>query len=248
MGLIKFRQLNSVLEIELNRPEKRNALSGDMYEELIKAFHEARANSEIHVVLLSGQTHCFCSGNDLKDFLNDPPKDEQSSIYRFLSVICDFPKPLVCAINGPAIGIGTTICLHADLVYCGESTSFQTPFVKLGLVPEFASSYLLPLLTGHSKSFEILVKGEPFNANTAKAIGLVNQVFSDETYLTAAMQKAQELAQLPPKAVQASKRLLKSHYMPRIMQALDQEASTFIKRLESDEAQQAIRDYFTHQE
>ncbi len=244
MALVKTRKVNAVLEIVLNRPDKKNALTTEMYQELTKAFQSAKLDKEIHVIMLCGQPHCFCAGNDLGDFMNNPPEDEESPVFRFLSTVCDFPKPLVCAINGPAIGIGTTICLHSDLVYSGESANFQTPFVKLGLVPEFASSYLMPLRSGHVKAFEILVKGETFDARTAKELGLVNEIFSDENYLTAALQKAQELAALPPEAVMASKRLLKENYMPRALQALGHEANEFIKRLKSDEAQQAIGSFF----
>ena len=244
MSLVKQRLHNHVLDIEMNRPDKKNALTTEMYRDLSEAFVAAKHNDDVKVILLSGQPFCFTAGNDLKDFMEQPPKDDDAPVFRFMKAVTDFPKPLVTAVNGPAVGIGTTICLHSDLVYCGKSARFQLPFVKLGLVPEFASSYLLPFISSHAKAFELLVLGEPFNAEVAREINLVNQVFDDENYLNAAHHRAQEIAKLPQQAVFATKQLLRSHYMARNLQAIDQEAREFAKRLDSEEAQAAFANFF----
>ena len=244
MSTIITRYVEHLLEIEINRPEKRNALTMEMYGLLAEALAAAQQDTGVHVVLLRGHPECFTAGNDLKDFLEDPPGDENAPVFRFMKTLVEFPKPLVCAVNGPAIGIGTTLCLHADLVYCGQGAMFQLPFVKLGLVPELASSYLLPLMAGHARAFELLVLGEPFDGATAMELGIVNEVFRDEEYLLEARRRATVLAGLPPEAVQQSRALMKSHFIDRCMDAIDQEAQVFSHRLNSPEARRAMADFF----
>ena len=244
MNHVLITKQEHVLEIELNRPEKRNALTRDMYRRLAETLMEAKLDDDIHVVLLNGQPFCFTAGNDLADFMEQPPLDPDAPVFQFLKVVAEFPKPLICAINGPAVGIGTTICMHSDLVYCGESAEFQMPFVKLGLVPEFASTYLLPQMVGHAKAFELLVLGEPFDAETARHLGIANQVLGDENYLTAAKQKAMKLAKLPTEAVKQSKALMKRAFIHQSLSAIDHEGEVFSRRLQSQEVAQALAAFF----
>jgi enoyl-CoA hydratase/carnithine racemase len=244
MSLINTSRNQHVLEIEMNRPEKRNALTIGMYQLLEDAFTTGQQDNDIRVVLLRGQPLCFTAGNDLKDFLEDPPQDENAPVFGLMKILAGFPKPLICAVNGPAVGIGTTICLHADLIYCGASTRFQMPFVRLGLVPELASSYLLPLMVGHARAFELLALGEPFDAATAKELGLVNAVFDDEAYLSEARHKAVDLAGLPPEAVQQAKSLMKREFIDTSLQAIHEETRIFSRRLNSPEARRAMAEFF----
>ncbi|AJQ96625.1 enoyl-CoA hydratase [Gynuella sunshinyii] len=245
MSHIHITRQETLLEIELNRPEKRNALTTAMYQQLTDALIEAKQDDGIHVVLLNGQPFCFTAGNDLTDFLEQSDLNTDAPVFQFLRTVTEFPKPLICAVNGPAVGIGTTICLHADLVYCGESAEFQLPFVKLGLVPEFASTYLLPAMLGHVKAFELLVLGEAFDAETARQLGIVNAVFGDEHYLTAAKQKAMKLAKLPVEAVKQSKALLKHQFIHQALEAIEREGELFSRRLQSEEVRQILASFFT---
>lgn len=238
---------NGVLELTLNRPDKRNALTEAMYIELRRVFNEAKHDPEARVVLLSGQKFCFTAGNDLNDFL-DKPFDDEAPVMQFLKTMADFPKPVVAAVNGPAVGIGTTLLLHCDLVYSGDSAVFQLPFVNLGLVPEFASSVLLPLRVGHNKAAEWLMLGKSFGPQEALQAGLINAVFGDENYLNAANQQAQLLAAQPTEAIQATKKLMKQSYMSFILNAIDDEAQQFKKRLQSDEFKQAAAAFFSGKE
>ena len=244
MALINTSRDGYVMEIEMNRPDKRNALTIEMYRLLADAFRSAREDQEVRVVLLRGQPLCFTAGNDLKDFLQDPPRDEDAPVFGLMKTVAEFAKPLVCAVNGPAIGIGTTICLHADLVYCGAGVRFQLPFVRLGLVPELASSCLLPRMVGHARAFELLVLGEPFDAATARELGIVNEVFADEVCLEAARHRVAELAALAPEAVQQAKSLMKRQFIDASLQAISEETRIFSHRLNSPEARRAMAGFF----
>jgi len=244
MSEIIKRLHNGVLELTLNRPEKRNALTESMYIELKTILDDAKRNPQARVLLLSGQKFCFTSGNDLKDFMEHPIEDDDAPVLRFLRTMADFPKPIVAAVNGPAVGIGTTMLLHCDLVYCGDSAVFQLPFASLGLVPEFASSYLLPLKVGHVKAAEWLMLGKSFGPREAMAAGLINDVFGDENYLQAAHQQAQLLAAQPAKAIELTKRLMKQHFMSTTLNAIDEEAKHFQKQLKSDEFRRAVSVFF----
>lgn len=239
MSDILIRKDNGVLELQFNRPEKKNALNESMYEKLEQALVNARIDDDVAVVLISGQKSCFTAGNDLADFLNHPPNNEDAPVFRFLKTVADYPKPIVAAVNGIAVGIGTTLLLHCDLVYCGESTLFQLPFVRLGLVPEFGASYLLPLRVGHAKASEWLLTGKTFDAKEAAAAGLVNEVYKDEILFGAARHQAQVLAGMPKYSTQITKRLLKQTYMAKTLQSMEEESEYFRVRLESDEFKSA---------
>lgn len=238
MNEIVCRKENGIYEIEFDRPSKKNALTESMYKDLTQGLIEAEKDPDVRVVLIYGQPFCFTAGNDLKDFVENPPLDSDAPTFVMLRTMANLTKPIILAINGPAVGIGTTICFHADLIYCGDSSKFQLPFARLGLVPEFASSYLMPRLTGHVKAFELLVLGEPFDAQTAKQIGMVNDVLDDENYITAAKQKAVALAALPTEAVQESKRLLKRPVIDAINATLTEEATVFSRLLQSPAAKE----------
>lgn len=244
MSSIETRIQNGVMEIQFNRPDKKNAITVEMYIALADAFVEARTNDDVAVVLVSGHKSCFTAGNDLQDFLENTPEDESAPVFRFLQTVADFPKPLVAAVNGPAVGIGTTLLLHCDLVFSGESAKFQMPFVNLGLVPEFASSYLLPLRVGHAKASEWLLSGKMFDAQEAKAAGLINEVFKDEQFFSAALHQAEALAKLPRQSVMTSKRLMKQTYMAKTLQIMDEEGELFRRSLKGDDFKNAVAKFF----
>lgn len=243
MNIVSHGPLGGVYEIEIDRPEKKNALTETMYRDLTAALVRAEKDPETRVVLIYGQPFCFTAGNDLHDFFDNPPITDNAPVFVFLRTMANFTKPIVCAINGAAVGVGTTLCCHADLVYCGDSVKFQLPFARLGLVPEFASSYLIPRLAGHVKAFELLVLGEPFGAQTALDIGMINGFYDDEGYLTAAKQKALQLAALPEQAVRASKKLIKDNLKKNIDASMAVESRVFSERLQSPEAKEKFSQF-----
>lgn len=235
-----------VCEVRLNRPEKRNALTANMYEALIEAFTEAEADNEIRVVLLSGEGGCFTGGNDLKDFLSAPDVIESDHVIsRFLRALSEFGKILIAAAHGPTVGIGTTLLLHCDLVIAAaRSTRFITPFVQLGVVPEAASTILLPLLIGHQRAAEMFFLGQPIDAQTAREWGLVNRVVDDESLLEEARALADSAARQPPGAVRATKRLMRSAQSAQISAQMQEELRVFTARLRSEEFAAAAQAFF----
>ena len=235
-----------VCEVRLNRPEKRNALTSNMYEALISAFAEAESDVEIRVVLLSGEGACFTGGNDLKDFLNAPAVIESDHvILRFLRALSGFGKVLIAAAHGPTVGIGTTLLLHCDLVVAAaRSTRLITPFVQLGVVPEAASTLLLPRLLGHQRAAEMFFLGEPLDAKTAREWGLVNRVVDDETLMVEARALADAVARQPPGAVRATKRLMRSAESAQVAALMREELRVFTERLRSAEFAAAAQAFF----
>lgn len=229
-----------ILKIQLNRPEKRNALTAAMYAAMSDALDRAEVDPEIRVVFITGTTDCFTSGNDVVDFVQNPPSGVQSPVFRFLQLVTTFKKPIVAAVNGHAVGIGTTLLLHCDLIYAAESTVFQAPFVNLGLCPEAASSYLLPALVGLPKAAEILMLGEPFNAETALRYGLVNAVLPDHECQKIAYEKANKLAAQPAAAVRLTKQLMRKTRAEPVTKAMAEESQHFIAMLKSPEAEEAM--------
>lgn len=229
-----------VLRVEIRRPEKRNALTAAMYTALADAFHEAGRDTEVRVLLLHGQPGAFTAGNDLADFLNHPPVGDEAPVHRFLQAFRVFPKPFVAAVSGAAVGIGTTVLLHCDLVYAGESARFQLPFVSLGLCPEAASSLLLPALVGHARAAEMILLGEPFDAGKALEMGLVNAVLPEDKLLEHALAKARKLAAQPPSSVRLAKQLMKRARAALIEETMAEEDRQFRLRLSSPEAKEAM--------
>lgn len=244
MDLIKTRLRDRILEIEINRPEKKNALTADMYRALVAAIHLGNHESAARVLLIHGQDTAFTSGNDLADFLDDPPKDFDAPVMQLLRLLPGISKPLVAAVGGPAVGIGTTLLLHCDFVVAADNARFQLPFVNLGLCAEGGSSYLLPLLVGQRRAAELLMLGEPFDAQTASSLGLVNRVVAPADLLGAAEEIARKLAAKPPAALRATKQLMKGHFVDAVRQAVDAEARQFMGCLSSPEAKEAFQAFF----
>jgi enoyl-CoA hydratase/carnithine racemase len=237
---IVTEKLQGVLRVELRRPEKKNALTAAMYERLSRVFQEAATDTDVRVLLLHGQPGAFTAGNDLGEFLNDPPSNEEAPVFRFLAAFRDFPKPFMAAVTGVAVGVGTTMLLHCDLVYAGAGARFQLPFVSLGLCPEAASSLLLPALVGPARAAEIILLGEPFGAERAREIGLVNRVLPDTEVLDHALAQARRLAGQPPAAVRLAKQLLKRSQAALVKETMAEEDRQFGMRLASPEAREAF--------
>ncbi|HOZ46169.1 MAG TPA: enoyl-CoA hydratase [Candidatus Hydrogenedentes bacterium] len=231
----------NVLRIRMNRPDKKNALSLAMYSAMVKALEEADANPEIRVVLFTGSPTCFTSGNDVMDFMSNPPSDEDAPVIRFLDALAGAGKPLMAAVCGTAIGLGTTMLLHCDLVVAGDNARFRMPFVNLGLCPEAASSYLLPRVVGYARAAELILLGESFGAEEALALGLVNTVGPPEEAEGLAMAKARALAAQPPAAVRAAKALMRRASEGTVLEAMRAENLCFGERLRSPEAAEAFQ-------
>jgi len=236
---IVITQSDGIKSIRINRPDKKNALTMAMYAALADTLVRADEDPKTRVVLITGSGDSFTAGNDLNDFLDNPPTDLSSPVFRFMHAMVDFSKPVVAAVNGSAIGIGTTMLLHCDLAYAGTEARFQMPFVNLGLVPEFASSLLLPQLLGNAKAAEILMLGDPFDGQTAADLGLINGTFASDKLESMVRTKASLLATKPPEALRQTKALLRAR--PNAIKArIDAEAKAFGLRLQSPELNEAI--------
>lgn len=233
-----------ILHLAIDRPEKMNALSPAMYEALAEAILHADSDPDIRVILIEGNGTCFTSGNDLNDFVDSPPAGEESPVFRFLQAISSARKPIVAAVSGPAVGIGTTMLLHCDLVCAGEGARFELPFVNLGLCPEAACSLLLPQLAGYQRAAELLLLGEPFEVGRAREVGLVNAVFPDKELSEQASAMARKLAQRPPAAVRLTKDLLKKASRRAVAETMAEEGRHFLQRLSSPEAKEAFAAFF----
>jgi enoyl-CoA hydratase/carnithine racemase len=241
MSNILTEQIGSILHLKLNRPEKKNALTQEMYQSLGTKINEAAADFAIRAVVISSEGDSFTAGNDINDFANNPQMDEGSPVFNFLFAIHNFPKPLIASVHGRAVGIGTTMLMHCDIVTANPNTIFSMPFVSLGLVAEGGSSYLFPRLVGHAKAAEILLTGRNFSADEALQMGLINSIADDQ--LSAAMKFAQELAEQPPTAVINTKALLKSGSHDALNQVMRAEGELFKMAMDSDEAQQAFMNF-----
>ena len=235
------------MEIMLDRTDRKNALTLAMYAALTDALQTAAISPAIKVVLLYGNGNCFTSGNDLADFAQMAGQSGQISeegniTFRFLKALTGFPKPVVVSVEGHAVGIGATLLLHADLVYCHPDTLFKLPFVQLGLCPEYASSFLLPRLTGYAKAAEWLLLGELFSAAEARQVGLINAMVDKP--LEVAREQSQKLAKLPPNAVRTTKQLLRQTSEHQIQQAIVDELKQFSQLLQGGEFEEAVTAFF----
>jgi len=231
----------AVMTLRLNRADKKNALKSELYNGITAAFAEAAANPAVRVVLMTGTADSFCAGNDIVDFLqNTPTTADDAPVMRFMRAMANFPKPIVTAVNGLAIGVGVTMLLHSDLVYAAQSAKLQMPFTNIGICPEFASSLLLPAMMGHQRAAELTMFGEPFDAQTAREVGIVNAVLPDAELAAFAMERAQKLAQQPPNALRTTKALLKRWPIEQINEAIPYEASFFMPMLKMPEAIEAL--------
>ena len=230
-----------VVQITMNRPDRKNALDRTSYAGLIAAIAAAEADASIRAILLTGAGGCFTSGNDIKDFAAAAATGQGLTIaIDFLNAISTAKKPIVAAVEGFAVGIGTTMLLHCDLAFAARSATFRLPFVTLGLSPEGGSSYLLPLVAGSKKAAELLMLGEPFGAEAAEDAGLVNAVVEEGTALEAGLAKAKALAALPPESVALTKMLLKRGSAQAVAETIGTEAHHFGERLRSAEAMAAF--------
>ena len=238
---IRINLRETILHIQMNRPEKKNAITLAMYQTMADAILGAEKDGAIRVILLTGTTDCFTSGNDLADFMNVQREAGVKPHNPFLSVISRAEKPIVAAVSGSAIGIGTTMLLHCDLVYAGKKARFQLPFVNLGLCPELASSLLLPRLIGYQRAAELLLLGEAFGAETAREFGIVNAVYPEEELFESALQRARQLAAQPAASLRITKALMKRPIESAVSKTISEELEIFIGRLKSPEAAEAFQ-------
>jgi enoyl-CoA hydratase/carnithine racemase len=235
----------AVRTIRMNRPEKKNALTAVMYDAMAEAIETAGGSSGIGSILIAGVPGAFSAGNDLQDFLKAAMGGDGlgGAVIRFLYALARAERPLVAAVQGVAVGIGTTMMFHCDYAVAAADARFSTPFVALGLVPEAASSLIAPRVMGHRRAFELLVMGRPLNGEEAKACGLVNQVAPADQVEAEAMKAAQQIAALPPEGVAISRRLMKGT-PDDIVKRIDDEAEQFTLRLKSPEAKKAFETFF----
>jgi enoyl-CoA hydratase/carnithine racemase len=230
-----------VLTLIFNRPQKKNAFTVESYNATTRALLEADKNDAVRVVVLTGSANTFTTGNDLKDFIENPPTGEESPVFRFLHALAHHSRPVVAAVEGQAVGIGTTLLLHCDYIVAAENTTFSMPFINLALSPEGASSVLLPRLVGMARASELLMFGEPFDAATALRLGLINQVVPASSVAEVAQKRAATLAAKPVEALRLAKRLLREPQIASVDEALSRECVHFVQRVHSDEAREAFK-------
>jgi len=241
MGHIQTELKDDVLRITIDRPEKKNALTGAMYTALADAVEQGNANAEVRVMLLHGNGDSFTAGNDLEDFVANSWKGQtHPPAIRFITTVVHAKKPIVAAVQGSAVGVGVTILLHCDLVYAADNAKLMMPFVNLGIVPEAASTVILPLLIGHQRASELLMLGTPISAQRAYELGMVNSVVSLEALLPTAMNAAQMLADKPAAALRATKALMKKADAAELERALREEVEVIAERLGSPETREAL--------
>jgi len=237
---INTTRSSGILSVELNRPSKKNAITAAMYTTLADIFNDAAADSEIRVVLWHGAGDSFSAGNDIEDFLKNPPGPGESPQAQLMDAFIGFEKPIVAVVQGAAIGGGATMLTHCDFVYAGETARFQLPFINLGLVPEFGSSFSVPARTGHLRAAELVLLGEPFDARRALELRLVTRVVPDKDLMATATATAQKLAAKPVGALRACKRLIKQSSIGQLKEAVKVENRVFAERLRSAEAKEAF--------
>jgi enoyl-CoA hydratase/carnithine racemase len=236
---VNISRADGVLEIRLDRPEKKNALTRAMYDAMVAAFTQVDVDPTLRVALLTGTGDTFTSGNDIADFQSRAAGGGQSSASRFLPTIASMQKPLIAAVNGAAIGVGTTMLAHCDLIVAARSARFVMPFTSLGLVPEAASSLLFPRMLGYQRANALLLLGEPLDAETAFQWGFVNRVVDDTALMDTAHDMARRLAALPPQAVRLTKRLIR-HGATDVAERIEEELVLFRERVASPEAREAF--------
>ncbi|MBK9361013.1 MAG: enoyl-CoA hydratase [Rubrivivax sp.] len=246
---IKTATLGGVATIEIARPEKKNALTIAMYQAMADALRAAAADPAVRAVLITGQPGIFTSGNDLEDFMRRPPGQggsatEDSAVGQFMRALLDCDKPVVAAVTGAAIGIGTTMLLHCDFVYVSDEARLAMPFVGLGLVPEYASSLLLPQLMGARRAAEKLLLGDPFTPEQAVECGIANAVLPAGEVAGHARRVAERFNALPPGAVQEAKRLMRAPQREQVLAVIKTEGELFAQRLRSPEAMEAFQAFF----
>lgn len=241
--LIITKENQGVFTIILNRIDKKNALNNIMYQQLGQHLNYAENNSNIHCVLIHGDENCFCAGNDLQDFI-ECSSDDSLAALDFVKILSQFTKPIVAAVAGPAVGIGTTLLLHCDMVIAANNTKFKLPFTQLGLCPEAGSSLLLTRLVGQNRAFELLILGDTFNAQQAKEYGIVNQVCQPNELLNIAEKKALTIAALPSDAVLTGRRLIRQATQLSLPQVIENEGDEFSRLVKTDACKEIMSMFF----
>lgn len=238
---ILLERERGLLTLRLNRPDKKNALTRAMYSQLGEALQQADADPEINAILITGSAECFTAGNDIADFIQEPPSDLDSPVFRFMRSLLECRKPVIAGVAGAAVGIGTTLLLHCDLVYISADAKLRMPFVNLGLCPEFGSSLILPRLLGQAKAAELLLLGEAFTGEQAAAWGIATQALENgEAALAKAREVALRFETLAPEAVRISKQLMKAPDQELLRKVVEEEGKLFTQRLRSPEAIAAL--------
>lgn len=240
MAHVGVENEGAVRTLRITRPEKKNALTIAMYESMVDVLAAADADDTVNVLRIIGSPGVFTAGNDIFDFMQRPPTGEDSAVFRVLLGLLGFAKPIVAAVDGPAVGLGTTMLIHCDLVVATTAAKFRMPFVPLGLVPEGASSLLLPRGVGMQRASEWLLLGDAFGAEEAHRAGLVNRVVEPAALEAESMKLATELASRPKEAVRLTKKLLRDPLRESTLATLKREGAIFIQRLQSPEAMQAF--------
>jgi enoyl-CoA hydratase/carnithine racemase len=229
-----------VCTISFNRLARKNSITSDMYAAMADAMQAATSDAAIRVVVIQGDETIFSAGNDIGDFLEKPPSGEDAPVFRFLRNISACPKPVIAAVNGPAVGIGTTLLFHCDLVYAGDNAAFSMPFVNLGLCPEAASSLLVPQMFGYHRAAEALLLGEAFFAEAALEVGLVNKILPPTETNAFAQAQARKLAAKPLSALVETKRLMKGGQADAVAQRMAEEGKSFGRMLREPAAREAF--------
>ena len=240
MSDILTHQDAGVLTLTFNRVERKNSINVAMYDALATALEKAAGDAATRVVVIQGHETIFSAGNDIEDFLKNKPAGMDSPVFRFLRGIAIFPKPLVAAVCGPAVGVGTTLLFHCDLVYAGDNAAFSMPFVNLGLVPEAASSLLVPQMFGYHRAAEALLLGEPFMAEAALEVGLVNRVVPPSEANALAQAQARKLAAKPLSSLIATKQLMKGGQQKAVLERMGEEGAQFGRMLGEPAAREAM--------
>ncbi|MDP3276745.1 MAG: enoyl-CoA hydratase [Deltaproteobacteria bacterium] len=240
---ITVEDRGAVRTVRIARPEKKNALTLAMYESLAKSLAEYSANPELRACVLLGSPGIFTAGNDIGDFMQNPPTGEDSPVFGFLIALADCPKPVIAAVDGAAVGVGTTMLLHCDLVIASSRAKFSMPFVSLGLVPEGASSVLLPQIVGRATAAQWLMTGESFTADSALRSGLISEVHAPDELEARAIQLAETIAAKPVEAMRLTKELVRGPQRALVRDALSREGKLFIERLSAPETMAAFMSF-----
>ena len=229
-----------VMTLTINRLDKKNSITAAMYAAMADALEAAHHDNAVRALVIQGHESIFSAGNDISDFLNNAPSTPDAPVFRFLRGISSFTKPIVAAVCGPAVGIGTTMLLHCDLIYAGDNAAFSMPFVNLGLCPEAASSLLVPQLMGYPRAAEALLLGEPFTAETALEIGLINRIVPPSEATALAQQQARKLAAKPMSSLIETKRLMKKGNASVVAERMAEEGGSFGRMLSEPAAREAF--------
>lgn len=235
---------NGILTIEFNRPEKKNAITAAMYNTMSDALNAAESNVQVRTILFVGKPDIYTAGNDLEDFMKNPPSSKEHPVFKFMHSISHTTKPVVAAVSGVAVGIGTTMLMHCDLVYAADNAKFSMPFSQLGLCPELASSLLLQQIGGYQRAAEKLMLGEPFPADEAHQMGLVNKVLPIDQLVAFANAQAAKLVALPAAALRVTKQLMRAGQIAAIEARMDDENRNFAAMLVAPEAKEAFSAFF----